>query len=373
MADDVNTQVQHLLLRRAIRRTRFENEVIRLAVARFRRAMTDTVSALRHSGAFDGTTRRANLAALLTPGGMTALDQRQKLASLMVTLTGLWRQARSDVGRLLHAHLRDYAELELREVPKAVGDLLQREALRPIQEAQDDITPNLAIAFNSVPAGQIAQLTTSPLGGASGFEQSLQDLSDRLLARVRGTLTTGLIQGQGVPPVAKALQGAMQNLRWEAERIVRSEFTRTAAQAGLVQYQQNRDLLDGVQWVATLDARTCLQCGLLDGETWDSAAEAQVPVVDTHPSCRCIIVPIVKDAKRLGLPPSTRASFSGQVPATLKFPAFLRKQTAAFQREVLGPTRYRLWKQGKLQLRDFVTSAGIRSVKSALALARSHG
>ena len=370
---DVNADLQDLLLRRAVARSRFENGVIRDVRARFAKAMEQTVHAVRSSTAFDGV--RTNLAGFGQPGAVQALGSQRKVQDLMTTVTAFWRAAASDVGRMIRQAVLDHTELELLEVPGLVTTLLQRAIARPVQEAEGDPRPEAAIniSFNSVPAGQISQLITSPLGGASGFEQALADLSARLLSRVRQTLTTGLIRGQSVPQVAKALQGPMQNLRWEAERIVRSEFTRTAAQSSLVQYQQNRDIIKSVQWVATLDARTCLQCGMLDGETWDSAAEAQIPVMDTHPNCRCIVVPVIKDAPGLKLPPSTRASFTGQVPETTKYAPWFRRQSATFQREVLGPTRYRLFKSGKLKLGDFVSAAGVRRVRDVLALARRRG
>jgi SPP1 gp7 family putative phage head morphogenesis protein len=371
MADDVNTQVQDLLLRRAVARSEYENDLLRAITARLRVAAVESIAALRMSGALDGVKPPMSLAAFGLPGYIPATFQRQKIEALMATLGGFWRAARSDVGRMLQQALLDYAELDMLEMPQEVGALLQRAARAPIQEAAGD-PPGVSVSFTSVPAGQVAQLATSPLGGGT-FEQALEDLSSRLLARVRAGLTTGLLQGQGVPKVARTIQGAMQNARWEAERIVRSEFTRVAAQSALVQYQQNRDLIQSVQWVATLDDRTCLQCGALDGETWDSAADADVPVVDTHPLCRCVLVPVIKDAEDLGLEPSTRASFSGQVPETMQYPTFFRKQSAKFQRTVLGPTRYRLWRQGRLTLGDFATAAGVRSVSQALALARAKG
>lgn len=366
---DINQRIQTALLRRAVQRTRYENAVIQDAQRRFRAALEQTVQALRHAGTFDGR-HRASMADPDTV--LRMLGQRPALAALMQTVSAFWRAATSDVGRTLNRSLRQYVDLDLLEVPRLLSRLLTQ-AAQPLREAVEDRPGGgLGISFTSLPSGQISQLVTTPLGSPqSTFEQALEDLSARLLSRVRGTLTTGLARGQSVPQVARALQSTMRNTRWEAERIVRSEFTRVAAQSSLLQYQQNRDLLAGVQWVSTLDARTCLQCGVLDGQTWETAAAASVPVVDTHPNCRCIVVPIVASAARLGLPDSTRASFSGQVPATTKYPTWFRQQDAAFQRAVLGPTRYRLFRQGRLTIRDFATASGVRSVAQALQLARS--
>jgi hypothetical protein len=73
----------------------------------------------------------------------------------------------------------------------------------------------------------------------------------------------------------------------------------------------------------------------------------------------CTTVPVVKSWRELGfrkdeLAPSTRASIDGQVSETLSYGDFLRKQDAAFQDEMLGPTRGALFREGKLSVKDFV-------------------
>lgn len=68
---DVNTDLQDLLLQRAVPRSRFENGVIRDALARFAKAMEQTVQAVRSSTAFDGV--RVNLAGIGQPGAVQAL------------------------------------------------------------------------------------------------------------------------------------------------------------------------------------------------------------------------------------------------------------------------------------------------------------
>ena len=75
-------------------------------------------------------------------------------------------------------------------------------------------------------------------------------------------------------------------------------------------------------------------------------------------NCRSTIVPIV-DWKGLGIEPppeSTRASAGGQVKSSVTYGDWLRRQSAAKQDEILGPTRARLFRDGKLSMRDLVTS-----------------
>jgi SPP1 gp7 family putative phage head morphogenesis protein len=91
-------------------------------------------------------------------------------------------------------------------------------------------------------------------------------------------------------------------------------------------------------------------------------------------NCRCVLVPVVKSSQALGLSqvgPRTRASFSGQVPASQNYRQWFTQQDAEFQREVLGPTRYNLYTQGRVSFGDFATPNGVRSVHDLLNLAKS--
>ena len=82
----------------------------------------------------------------------------------------------------------------------------------------------------------------------------------------------------------------------------------------------------------------------------------------TH-NCRSTTTPVLKSWKELGIdleeaPEGTRASLNGQVPASLTYSDFLRKQPVAFQDEFLGRTAGRLFRRGKLPLDRFVDRRG---------------
>jgi hypothetical protein len=56
--------------------------------------------------------------------------------------------------------------------------------------------------------------------------------------------------------------------------------------------------------------------------------------------------------------PGTRASMDGQVPANLTYYDWLGRQSAAVQKDVLGPTRYDMWKNGGVTPDRFVNDKG---------------
>jgi hypothetical protein len=116
------------------------------------------------------------------------------------------------------------------------------------------------------------------------------------------------------------------------------------------------DLVDNVQWHATLDDSTCDECADLDGELYEDAAE-ECPL---HPSCRCFYVTITRSWARYGLHESTPAAIklrmTGMPSKKLRYSAWLKAQDAATQDEALGPTRGRLFRIGKLPIGKFTDS-----------------
>lgn len=99
------------------------------------------------------------------------------------------------------------------------------------------------------------------------------------------------------------------------------------------------------EYLATLDARTCLVCGNYDGKKFKSLEDA--PHVPQHRNCRCLIIPYFY------IEGDTRASKDGQVKASTDFATWLDEQDEKTQREVLGATRFRMYQDG-VKIEQFV-------------------
>jgi hypothetical protein len=72
---------------------------------------------------------------------------------------------------------------------------------------------------------------------------------------------------------------------------------------------------------------------------------------------------VTKSFKELGIdadeiPPGTRASMDGQVPADISFDEFLTKKSDTFQNKLLGPTRAKLWRDNAITLTQLVDFRG---------------
>lgn len=197
----------------------------------------------------------------------------------------------------------------------------------------------------------------------------LSDWFDRMeesaQVRLERAIRQGLIEGQTTDQIVRAVRGTRSagyadgilaiNTR-QAEAIVRSAVIHASVQARQAFFEQNADILRGVQWVSTLDARTCTQCMYLDGRVYPLSSGPRPPV---HVNCRCTMTPVLKSGSQIpGLPPATRASMNGQVPDDITYGEWLRRQPRDVIVEALGPTRAELFIQGKLPVTSFVNRRG---------------
>lgn len=113
--------------------------------------------------------------------------------------------------------------------------------------------------------------------------------------------------------------------------IARTEQLRAYRTATLDTYIRT-GLVSGYKRLATHDSRVCPACLMVDGQI--------VPTLDhfhEHPQGRCAIVPLVN-----GVPN----------PEWDSGPGWFQKQSSGYQRQIIGPGRYELWKSGRIDLED---------------------
>lgn len=149
--------------------------------------------------------------------------------------------------------------------------------------------------------------------------------------------------------------GVLKMTTREAEAVVRTAVNQVATQAQLDTYSANADITEEYEYVATLDGRTTEICMSLDGRVfrYDDPNKKMPPM---HWNCRSGIIPRVNWAG-LGIDPPAegqRASMKGFVDASTTYEDWLKDQPADFQAEVLGVGKAKLFRAGKISLRDLV-------------------
>lgn len=215
--------------------------------------------------------------------------------------------------------------------------------------------------------------------------ESTQDL----VRRVRGTATgkRSIIElADGTRKSVHVFEGGiLQVSTREAEALVRTAVQSVANDVRLQTYAANSDVIGSVQALVTLDSRTsdiCIAHGsrpdewtLPDYEPVGGSTHFTGPP-PWHFNCRSSLIPITKSWKELAgqdatrkqqriarvldnnAPKRVRASMDGGAPRGIGFDKWLKRQPASVQRELLGPTKLKLWKQGNLTLSQTLDQTG---------------
>lgn len=174
-----------------------------------------------------------------------------------------------------------------------------------------------------------------------GFVQG--ETTFKVLQRIRGTKAAGYRDG---------LLKVTDN---DIKALVRTGLQHAAMQARQAVWDRNSDIVPSVQWVATLDNRTTIQCQSLDGHQFPRDKGPRPPI---HINCRSSVVAVLdkrfaalsEDQTRSARGESGKA---GQVSAKESYYSWLKKQPAAFQDSALGPTRAKLLRDGGLSADEF--------------------
>ena len=287
------------------------------------------------------------------------------------------------------AEVRKKHALRIRELAKMEG-----------QFALDTLNKVIGVDVATVglSAEQITAASTQNIinGAKSGTWWKRQ--KEALQRGFEDKVRTGFFRGDSTQEIVQAVRGTkaagfndgvMASTYRQAEALVRTSVQNVSNAARMKTFENNGDVIQAIQWVATLDTRTTVICMALDGLTWDSNTmeplghDKKFPGPTAHWNCRSTQIAVVKDwdemnkgrkgpggkkfenyyreeLRKQGFSEyeieksvaGTRASMDGQVSGTTNFEGWLKKQTPARKKKLLGKARAELFDEGKIGVRD---------------------
>ena len=305
---------------------------------------------------------------------LTASLEADRLAGLPVNAVTVRR--RLDFQRLLRR-----VEEEVRRAAQATGAAITGAQLAAVMQGGLD-AEMLMVASLGAPPAPYAVWTPARPGAAAlqlaGFSSSgaplgqlLGELGPAAAASVRDSLLSAVIIGKNPVQTARDIRTALGGNTARALTIARTETLRAYREATRLSYAENRDVVNGWSWHATLDGRTCEVCWAMHGSRFD----VEEPL-GSHPNCRCAMVPVTKGWGALGFPNTLPDTSYLPEPGPLVF----ARQPVGVQRRVLGPGKLAAYQAGQLGLSDLVRvtrsprfgeGRAARSLRDALALARA--
>lgn len=231
------------------------------------------------------------------------------------------------------------------------------------------------------------------------------DMESDDLRRINNAIQVGMTQGEDMNTIARRVigtgalnyrDGVTEMTRSNIQAITRTAVMHIANSSRSAWSQDNTDVMTTERFVATLDSRTTPICQSLDGQEFPIGTGPQPPL---HFNCRSLRIPVIdgtlagdrpakpyteeqlvgefSDENDLGdditsrddLPYGTKGDYDdfakgriaqlvGPVPAETTYQTWLTGQSAAFQDDVLGQTKGKLFRDGDLKLTAFVNRNG---------------
>ena len=151
----------------------------------------------------------------------------------------------------------------------------------------------------------------------------------------------------GLPPrdTADELEKKFGIPALKATTTARTEILNAYRNGNLESYRLSQTV-KAWQWSATLDRRTCPVCIALDGREFP----LETPFA-THPQCRCSPLPVTRTFEELGIEGLEEPIKPDFGP---RGEEWLKRQSASIQKQILGVTKFDMYKSGRLKLNDLV-------------------
>lgn len=216
-----------------------------------------------------------------------------------------------------------------------------------------------------------------PLVGGALVDDLLSKIAESARQKVEYAIRDGISSGKTNQEIVQRIRGTkrlnyedglLTSSKTDIDRTVRTVRSHVVNQAYLNTF--NKIGFEYVRFVSVLDGRTTKLCASLDGSVWEVNDPAK-RVPPLHPNCRSILVPVEKDGQLVGERPyvmderkvkdiskDERSQLIGQLDANTTFKEFFNKTDEFFQKEWLGPKRYKLFKEGKFDFDKFFDPEG---------------
>jgi SPP1 gp7 family putative phage head morphogenesis protein len=271
--------------------------------------------------------------------------QTARLIALQLDITTITTAAGVSLGAQLVPSMRDFAAYEA----QFTTTLLQGAV--SVQLAGVSAVA-LGSAVTSAPVKLVSGQKTINTTFAGLFDTFAGGAAREVMTAVQAGITAGDNNASIVQQVTSLVN---TRTRAQAETVVRTAANAAGSVARNEVYAANADVLQGEEWVATLDSRTRIEHAALDGKKYPVGQGPQTPL---GYNCRCIRVPVVAEKFAALREGATRASYQGPVSAQRTYGGWLRDQPESFHVEVLGPQRAELFRSGGLSLDKFADDGG---------------
>lgn len=230
------------------------------------------------------------------------------------------------------------------------------------------------VLTNTLTSPQLKYLVKhSVIDGATSAEWWSKQAVDTSF-KFKSAVQDGLLNGEGTDYITRRIRGTKANNYTDgfmntaynnARSLTHTSIQKVSNEARLETWKENDDVIEGIEWLSTLDGHTTQICKALDGKVWDNdkkpvGHDKEWPSATAHWQCRSTQVPVLKGFGDLPKAKQDefkgeRASMDGSKPASLDYNEWLKekdKTNSAFVKKTLGREKYKIWKAKGLSMSD---------------------
>lgn len=265
---------------------------------------------------------------------------RARLEKLLEKLAKELEVPAGEYRKELIKQLREFARYEARYQTDAIGGWI----------GVDLVTPTVNQVWSAAKFEPLT-LTSSPVD----FDALIDSWGADEVARLTMGVKSGFVEGLTTRQIIKNVVGAgglADISKRNAMANGRTLVMHLASEARFATYQENDDVVIGYTWVSTLDSRTSDICRSRDGQVYLFKDRDQ-PKPPAHYNCRSTTAPKLSPEFDVFDKGATRASADGQVGADTTYYGWLKRQPAAYQDEVLGKTKGKIFRNSGLDTEEF--------------------
>jgi len=257
---------------------------------------------------------------------------------LIILYEELGKEAEGIIGSQTGYGTKDAYDLVMRMIKEKVSSFCEQLEERLNKEADNVKVKELSFLKTLYPALIISEIATSkvlfaPIDNRDTVSQFVERTKKNIIRSYDNALRSGYLFGQSSQDVNKMAENNLKQVERGMESGIKTAVPSFAKTTDRIVFLKNEK---EVTWCSCLDGNECIVCGSLHGTRYKSVAEA--PGLQ-HFGCRCILLP----SEEITEPMPTYEEYIEELPESE-------------QKEILGKSRYDMWKNDGISLRKFINN-----------------
>jgi hypothetical protein len=258
---------------------------------------------------------------------------------LIILWEELGKEADGLIGSQTGYGTKDAYALVMRMLREKITSFCEQLEERLNTEAENVKNKELDFLKTLYPALVISEIATSkvlfaPIDNRDTVAQFVERTKKNIIRSYDNAMRSGYLFGQSSQDVKNMAENNLKQVKRGMESGIKTAVPSFAKTTDRIVFLQNKK---EVVYCATLDGRTCITCGSMNGLRFKSVSEA--PSVPQHCLCRCVLIPENEETEEMPT-----------------YEEFLNTLSEEEQKEILGKSRYEMWKNDGIKLEKFINN-----------------